>query len=147
MSLCMVHPEATRPNGPPAAKLGVFDVSCQTNASRKRMNGGNKSSIHPSSQYFGDDLDFEPLSVGVAPAIPTTPSDLDANFVAIYNRVMIGGLHADKIGRLLAQHGLTPVTPKPYLPHQIRVVLRRHPTATTIRANSTKLENCRRTRW
>ena len=35
------------------------------------------------------------LLVGVAPAIPTTPSDLDADCVAIFNRVMIGGLHAD----------------------------------------------------
>lgn len=45
---------------------------------------------------------FSPLLVGVAPAIPTTPSNLDADCIAIFNRVMIGGLHAD-----LAQHGLT----------------------------------------
>jgi len=41
---------------------------------------------------------FSLLLVGVAPAIPTTPSDLDADCVAIFNRVMIGGLHADRHG-------------------------------------------------
>ena len=41
---------------------------------------------------------FSPLLVGVAPAIPTTPSNLDADCVAIFNRVMIGGLHADRRG-------------------------------------------------
>ena len=41
---------------------------------------------------------FSLLLVGVAPAIPTTPSNLDADCVAIFNRVMIGGLHADRRG-------------------------------------------------
>ena len=41
---------------------------------------------------------FSPLLVGVAPAIPTTPSNLDADCVAIFNRVMIGGLRPDRRG-------------------------------------------------